>query len=255
MDEALLRDLADEELVLDRLVAACDAADWARATPAVGWTVADTIAHLAVAEQAAAASLLHDRDPLAGFATVPAAHPATEPATDRTEAPTAGPATLLAGWRTTRATVLEAFAARADDDRVPWGGRRMAARSLATARLMETWAHGLDCFAALGVAPVDTDRVVHVAWLGWKTLPYAFIVAGESPPAPPDQLRLEFDRLPSGARWEFGPPADAATGVVPRLGRRLVPSRHAPAPSTQHRNHGVRRRTRRSGGQGRARFL
>jgi uncharacterized protein (TIGR03084 family) len=69
---------------------------------------------------------------------------------------------------------------------------------------METWAHGLDCFAAAGVPAVDTDRLVHVAWLGRQTLPYAFGVAGEQPPAPPAELRVELD-APSGARWAFGP--------------------------------------------------
>ena len=80
----------------------------------------------------------------------------------------------------------------------------MSVRSLATARLMECWAHGLDCFAALGVQPVDTDRLVHVAWLGWRSLPYAFAVTGAQPAAPPDQLRVEL-RAPSGGLWTFGP--------------------------------------------------
>jgi len=80
----------------------------------------------------------------------------------------------------------------------------MSVRSLATARLMECWSHGLDCFAALGEQPVDTDRLVHVAWLGWRSLPYAFTVTGEQPPAPPDQLRVEL-RAPSGVTWTFGP--------------------------------------------------
>ena len=54
---------------------------------------------------------------------------------------------------------------------VPWGGSRMSAQSLATARLMETWAHGLDCFAALNATPRDTERLRHVAWLGFAPCP------------------------------------------------------------------------------------
>jgi uncharacterized protein (TIGR03084 family) len=80
----------------------------------------------------------------------------------------------------------------------------MAVRSLATARLMEYWAHGLDCFAALGIVPEDTDRLVHISWLGWKTLPYAFMVAGIDPPGPPGTLRLELTS-PAGRLWRIGP--------------------------------------------------
>jgi uncharacterized protein (TIGR03084 family) len=214
MDASLLRDLAEEEAVLDQLVASLDGREWASATPATDWTVADTIAHLAVSERAAADSLCDDRDPVSGLA---GSHAPTEvPEVPDHERPATGFASstaVLAEWRTQRARVLDAFADRADDDRVPWGGRRMAVRSLATARLMETWAHGLDCFAGLGVTPIDTDRLAPIAWLGWKTLPYAFAVAGESPPAPPADLRLELVS-PGGARWEYGPPLDAAAAVV-----------------------------------------
>ena len=189
----LLADLADEQSTLDRLVAKAPPDRWRTPTPAEGWDVADTMWHLLVAERAALASLVHDEDPLA-------AHPehAYGPHPD------VDPDELLASWRTACGATLDAFAHRQSGERTPWGGRRMSVQSLATARLMECWAHGLDCFAALGDQPVDTDRLVHVAWLGWRTLPYAFTVSGETPPVPLDRLRLEL-KAPSGARWCFGP--------------------------------------------------
>ena len=57
--------------------------------------------------------------------------------------------------------------------RVPWG-LGMGWRTFVTARTMEHWAHGLDIRAAVHVAAVDTDRLQHIAWLGYSTLPYAF---------------------------------------------------------------------------------
>ncbi len=39
----LVRDLREEQLVLDHLVAALDPADWLRPTPAQGWDVRDSI--------------------------------------------------------------------------------------------------------------------------------------------------------------------------------------------------------------------
>ena len=198
-DTALLADLAAEQRALDDLLAPLDEARWRAPTPADGWTVHHTVAHLALAELLAHASVIEGRDPV-GSGPFPFTAPDE-------------PAALLDAWRAARRATLSAFAERDDRDRVPWGGRRMAVRSLATARLMETWAHGLDCFAAVDVTPHDTDRLVHVARLGWRSLPVAFAVAGEEPTAPPESLRVELT-APSGATWAFGPePADAAGTV------------------------------------------
>jgi uncharacterized protein (TIGR03084 family) len=79
---------------------------------------------------------------------------------------------------------------------------------------METWAHGLDVRAALGVESVDTDRLAHIAWLATRALPYAYTVAGREPPGEP--LRVELT-LPSGAGWSAGP-GDAANRITGAAG-------------------------------------
>jgi uncharacterized protein (TIGR03084 family) len=88
--------------------------------------------------------------------------------------------------------------------RVPWG-IGMRATAFARARLMETWAHGLDVRAALHAPAADADRVAEIALLATRALPYAAAVAGE--PRPERLLRVELT-LPSGATFEYGP-ADA----------------------------------------------
>jgi hypothetical protein len=81
---------------------------------------------------------------------------------------------------------------------------------------METWAHGLDVRAALGVEAVDTDRLAHVAWLATRALPYAY-----SWPAASRRraLRVELT-LPSGACGHG--PADAPNRIT-GFGRRVLP--------------------------------
>jgi uncharacterized protein (TIGR03084 family) len=54
----------------------------------------------------------------------------------------------------------------------------MSAASMATARLMETWAHGLDVADALGVAPEPTDRLRSIAHIGVRTRNFAFNLHG-----------------------------------------------------------------------------
>jgi uncharacterized protein (TIGR03084 family) len=81
---------------------------------------------------------------------------------------------------------------------------------MATARLMETWAHSLDVADALGVRKPPTDRLRSIAHLGVRTRDYAFAVNGLTPPAEPFRVELT---APDGSRWEWGP-ADATQRVT-----------------------------------------
>ena len=64
----------------------------------------------------------------------------------------------------------------ADGRKLPWFGPPMSAASMATARLMETWAHGLDVADALGVHRPATARLRSIAHIGVRTRDFAFVV-------------------------------------------------------------------------------
>jgi uncharacterized protein (TIGR03084 family) len=203
IDPLLLTDLADEQASLDRLLASVPAAEWARCTPAPGWTIADQVGHLAVSERAAALALAgRSNEVFGGRAKEPTVHAAE-------------PAALLDAWRTARAATLAAFVPLGDRDRVIWGAGPMSARSFAEARLMETWAHGLDCYAALDIAPVDTERLRRIAGLGLRALPYAFSLTDDQPPGEVRNIALDL-RAPDGAQWRYGPSAtvDVISGAA-----------------------------------------
>ena len=76
---------------------------------------------------------------------------------------------LLGWWRSERKKMLDAYLALGPKDRLLWYGRPMSALSSATARLMETWAHGQDVFDALKIKRTNTDRLRHIAYLGVNT--------------------------------------------------------------------------------------
>jgi uncharacterized protein (TIGR03084 family) len=77
----------------------------------------------------------------------------------------------------------------------------MAARSFATARLMETWAHGQDVVDALKASRPATARLRHIAHIGVRARPYAYAVNGKTLPA--GDVRVELDG-PGGERWTWG---------------------------------------------------
>jgi uncharacterized protein (TIGR03084 family) len=113
---------------------------------------------------------------------------------------------LLAWWRSGREQLLAALRPLDARVRVPWYGPPMSARSFATARLMETWAHGQDVADALGVERVPTDRLRNVAHLGVQTRGFSYALRGRE--IPPEAVHVAL-RAPSGGLWEWGDPAVA----------------------------------------------
>ncbi|MFC0600073.1 TIGR03084 family metal-binding protein [Streptomyces palmae] len=205
----VLDDLSAEGDALDALVAGLDSADWARPTPAPGWTIAHQIAHLHWTDERTRQAAT-DPD---GFAReVAKAAKAPESFVDEGAAAGAGlpPDELLREWRTGRARLLRELAAQPPGARLPWYGPPMSVPSMATARLMETWAHGQDVADALGVVREPTDRLRHVARIGVRARDYAYAVRGLQPPA--EEFRVELT-APDGSVWTYGP-ADASQRVT-----------------------------------------
>ncbi len=206
---ALLADLTAESGALDDIVADLDPAGWATPTPATGWTVAHQIGHLAWTDELA---LLAATDSAGFQKAVEAALSARVSYVDDAAASRAAlpPADLLAEWRAGRAALVEALAAVPAGVKLPWFGPPMSGASMATARLMETWAHGQDVADALGVQRPVTDRLRNVAHIGVRTRDFAFRAHGLTPPA--TEFRVELVAH-SGAVWTWGP-AEAAQRVT-----------------------------------------
>ncbi|MGI5470363.1 TIGR03084 family metal-binding protein [Streptomyces sp. CA-132043] len=204
----VLADLHAEGEALDGLVGQLAGDRWALPTPAAGWTIAHQIAHLAWTDQQA----LHaatDPDGFRRAAEAALAAPDTfvdEGAEDGARRP---PAELLAHWRTGRAALHDALAGH-PGGRLPWFGPPMSVTSMATARLMETWAHGQDVADALGVVREPTARLRHVAHIGVRARNFAYFAHGLTPPE--EEFRVEL-RAPDGGLWTWGP-EDAAQRVT-----------------------------------------
>jgi len=207
---SVLTDLAAEGDALDALVSA-DGVDLTLPTPAPGWTIAHQLGHLRWTDEL---TILACRDP-EQFRTSLSSINTPNGLTEAIEAGAAEGAimsagALLARWREARAGVLQAIAAVPPGARVIWLGRPMGAGTLASARIMETWAHGEDVADALGVRRVPTDRLRHVADLGVRTRDHSFRT--HRLPVPDAPFRVELT-APSDARWTWGP-QDAEQRVV-----------------------------------------
>jgi uncharacterized protein (TIGR03084 family) len=123
------------------------------------------------------------------------------------------PDRLLTDWRHTRLRLHDELLAVANGRKLPWFGPPMSAASMATARLMETWAHGLDVADTLGVKRPATARLRSIAHIGVRTRDFAFSINGLAVPAEPFRVEL---RAPDGATWSWGPEdaGQRVTGTV-----------------------------------------
>ena len=198
---ALSADLRAEGDELDALVAGLDDRGWRTPTPAEGWTVAHQVSHLAWTDRL---SVLSIRDPEAFTAELgdALADPTGFVEAGATEGAAEDPAELLSRWRRGRSELTAALALADPDAKLPWFGPPMKPRSMATARIMETWAHGQDVVDALDVPRRPTSRLRHIAYLGVRTRGFAFLVNGMA--APEDPVRVELTG-PEGAVWSWGP--------------------------------------------------
>jgi len=205
----IVADLRAESDDLDALVAALPPDAWATPTPAPRWTIAHQIAHLLWTDRVALTAVTDETD-FADVLSLAAADPAGFVDAGAEELAATPPADLLADWRVTRRRLHEALLTVPAGRKLPWFGPAMSAASMATARLMETWAHGLDVADALGVDRTATGRLRSIAHIGVRTRDYAFIVNGLAPPSEPFLVEL---RGPDGDTWSWGPP-DATERVT-----------------------------------------
>lgn len=198
---AVLDDLRSESNELDLLVAELAAAQWAGPTPAERWTVAHQIAHLTWTDEVALLAVT-DPDAFAAEAAEAQADPGTFVDRAAEEIVATAPQALLRRWRDGRDRLQQVLRAAPPGTRIPWYGPPMSVASMATARLMETWAHGQDIADALGAVREPAARLRHVARIGVRARDYAFFVRGIKPPG--EEFRVELT-APGGEVIAYGP--------------------------------------------------
>ena len=202
--KSICKDLADEQASLDELVKDLDTDGWQMVTPFFNWTIKDEISHLAYFDKTACLSAIDPKAFAAEMEKIIQGITSFDDVFRKVNAigNAMSDQDLLAWWREERAKLLTAFESLEADARVPWYGPTMSARSSATARIMETWAHGQDVADALKIERPGTDRLKHIAFLGVSTFKWSFKNRGLQ--VPDEAVRVVLTG-PSGTLWDWGP--------------------------------------------------
>jgi uncharacterized protein (TIGR03084 family) len=205
----LLADLRTETDQLLEVLAPLARSGWHLPTPAAGWSIKDQVSHLAFFDDSAFSALTNPgkfRDEADALMAAGMDFP------DRIaqQYRQSDPDVLLRWFGDSRQRLLDAFTGDDPKRRLPWFGPDMSVASCATARLMETWAHGQDVYDALGAPHPPSPGLRSIAHLGVVTFAFAHTLNGLDVPAAPVRIEL---RSPTGELWVWGP-ADADNRVT-----------------------------------------
>jgi uncharacterized protein (TIGR03084 family) len=194
---AIFDDLEAEQDRLEEILGGLGDAQWAAPSGAAGWTVTDVVLHLAQSEEAVLASA----DGVSLRVAPGSGSTVDQIMDDLVRAERAAPALVFRRWREARRAAVAALRAADPGRPLSWVEAPLKPATLATTRLAEHWAHGLDITAPLGIPFPDTGRLRHVAWLAHRTLPYAFALAGDGA----HDIVCDLTAPDRTARWRFGP--------------------------------------------------
>jgi uncharacterized protein (TIGR03084 family) len=205
----VIADLEAEQDAIEAMIAPLSGAELEQASAAPGWSISDVLLHLAQSEESVVAAVtgspVRPAFPVEGNTT-------DEIVENWVRAERGDPIETRERWREARRMSVDALRNADPDTRYPWIAATLRPAALATTRLAEHWAHALDIADPLGIDHPDTDRLRHIAWLGHRTLPYGFELAGEA--AQPVYAELT---APDGTTWRYGD-ADAPSRIVGTAG-------------------------------------
>ncbi len=214
----IIDDLIAEQDRLEAILGGLDDEAWRRASGAPGWSVADVVLHLAQTEEGVVATASRTDGP----GTWRIGESVDGQVERMVQMQRDAPPVIFERWRAARRAAVAALRAADPDVRLAWAAAPLKPATLATTRLAEHWAHGLDITDPLGIPYPDTERLRHIAWLGHATLPYAFAVAGQEP----HDVHCELT-APDGSTWRYGPEDAESTisgpaGAFCRVGARRL---------------------------------
>ena len=198
--DRVIADLEAEHADLAELLVGIDETGWRKKTPAAGWDVADSVSHLHFFDIRAALAIT-DADAFARDTGEMMARFSEGGDPSVAHGRAVSGSQLLDDWRSESAGLVAAGRRGDRGARVPWYGPSMSLASFLTARLMETWAHGVDVSDALGKPVVTTARLRHVCHIGF--LARANSYRARNLPVPEADIAVCLV-APDGSEWSWG---------------------------------------------------
>ncbi len=203
---AALKQAADDfRAEADELYKVLEDADtgyWTERSTFKDWTVWDVIAHLHLSDHMALTTLRDGQAFRELLADIGAAKDMREYSDQwlAVDGHSINGPDLLQRWHDMYVELHEALLSADPEQRFDWAGPGMKPRMFATARQMETWAHGWEIYDLMRLPRTHTDRLRNVAEIGVRTYGWTFANRKLEVPEPAPRIALT---SPSGATWAW----------------------------------------------------
>ena len=197
----IVNDLREEGDELHALLSDMDTGFWTQESTFKRWTIWDVVAHLHFSDHMALTSLQGAEGFKALWQEITNST-LTNYTTEwlKIDGQTLTGPDLLDRWRKLFLTLCDALEAADPTERFAWAGPGMKARMFATARQMETWAHGWEIYDLMQVYRRHSDRLKNIAEIGVRTYGWTFTNRGLEVPEDTPYIRLI---APSGQTWDW----------------------------------------------------
>lgn len=205
-EHRVFEDLELEYAAFDRTLDGLDEDGWSGPTLCEAWDVRDLVCHLWLQAEAARASAADEPSFLDTRPSEIDAFAAWIEEGVRRHDDVPGPE-VWRRWRERRAEAIALLRSLPDGAQVMWTLGSLSPAMMGTVLTMETWTHHYDVRIPHDLPYEPTPAIRDVAFMAWKTLPWAVGLIDEEP----RPVRFELD-APDGSRWSFGP--DDAEGVI-----------------------------------------
>ncbi len=196
--QAVVSDLLDEGDELYSLLRDIDTSIWTQHTTFKNWSVWDVVAHLHLSDHMALSSISSAEKFHRLLAQLRAGNFTAQWLSTNGHSLT-GPQ-LLERWHETFIELCAALNKADPAQRFVWVGPGMKARMLATARQMETWAHGWEVYDLIGKQRIHSARLKNIATIGVKTFGWTF--SNRKLPVP-DIVPYVSLTAPGGEQWQW----------------------------------------------------
>ena len=200
--QSVVSDLRAEGDELYTLLSEMDTGYWTARSTFKNWSVWDVVAHLHFADLMASKSLQSAqlfKDMMREVREAGAPQKYTDQLLKSGEHFINGP-DLLVRWRELFLQMCSDLENADPEERFAWVGPGMKARMFATARLMETWAHGWEIYDLMGLQRRHSDRIKNIVAIGVRTFGWTF--TNRKLPVPETAPYVELT-APSGDIWTF----------------------------------------------------
>ncbi|MEM1230235.1 MAG: TIGR03084 family metal-binding protein [Pseudomonadota bacterium] len=186
---------------LAELVNSLEEADWQRVTLFKDWRVWDVIAHLHFTDHMGLTTLAGP-EPFKALLKDMGSSGQSMATYVRDKLGDISGAELSQRWQAGIAELLAGLRAADPEVRLTWPGPGMKPRMFATARQMETWAHGTEVFDLFNAPRSYHDRIENIVTIGARTYGWSFSNRKMTVPETVPHLSLT---APSGALWMINP--------------------------------------------------